>query len=442
MKIPLAPGRGARSAGLLVGVVCLAADPAAAAPPAGPELDGSVSVVWYSLGDGSDAGREAAGADHRLLERVRLNARRLAPGLDFHSSLAARHWLGGDADREAELRVQQAYLEGRGSGRWRGLRLLAGRHWRYGTGSTGLLDGVTASYRRGLVRLETFLGTRDWEERDEVRWPSFERSRWWGVSVGVRPVPWGDVAWGYDVIRRDDVDDHEIVTGTVDVRPFRPFRVTGSVRYDLARALALDGRIRGSWRPDARRELWAEIAQRRPALDPTSFLANFLDLAVADREEYRVGGRWTVPRDMQIQADLLAVDHGEAAPAAGTGPTWEAREDDAWSWETWTRIGWHGQSIGWYGGDGYGGRRSGLLLSVGRQVHPRIRLGVDANVLSYEYGRGVEIDESLATLAAHARAELDAETHLLAQVERLDNRVDDNDLRFLIRLRRGFRLGG
>jgi len=440
MSVLLAPVRGVRSVGLLVGIACLAASPVAAAAD-GPELDGSVSLVWYSLGDGSDSGREAAGADHRLLERVRLNARSLAPGLDFHSSFALRQWLGDDLDRDSQVRIQQAYLEGRGSGKWKGLRLLAGRHWRYGTGTTGLLDGVTASYRRGLVRLETFLGTRDWEDRDEVRWPDFDRSRWYGVSFGVRPLPWAEVAGGYDALRRDDVDDREMLTGTVDVRPVRPLRILGSVRFDMVRNYALDQRVRASWRPNGRREVWAEYAHRRPDLDPTSFLARFRDLLDADRREWRAGGRVSL-HEVEVQADVLGVDHGEASPAAGTDPTWQAREPDAWSWETWTRLGWRGQSIGWYGGGGYGGERDGLLLSVGRQVHPKVRVGADANVLTYEYGRGMEEDEDLATLAVHAQAELDADTFVLAQVERLNNRVDNSDFRFLVRLRRGFRLGG
>lgn len=425
----------------LVGIVLVLGNPAAGAAAGAPELDGSVSLLWYGAGDGSDAGLEPAGADNRLLERFRLNARRLAPGVDFHSSFAVRQWFGGDRDGESEVRVQQAYLQARSSGRWSGLRMAAGRQWKYGNGATGLLDGVTLSFQRDILKMEGFLGTRDWEDRDEVRWPSFERSRWGGLSFGARVASWVDASWGYNVLRRGDEDEREIVSGTLDVRPLRAFRFLGEVRYDFVRDYPLDQRVRGSWRPNARREIWAEAARRRPALDPTSFLANFLDLEDAEREEYRGGFRWAI-REVGLQADALAVDHRSAAPISSEFAGTNLREPDEWSWDTRTRVTVRGQSVGWYHSEGYGGERDGLLLAIGRQLNPKIRVGFDANAVSYEYGRGTSIDEDLATLSAYAEAQVDPDTWVMAQVERLDNLVDDSDVRFLVRLRRGFRFGG
>jgi hypothetical protein len=231
---------------LAVGVALLLGNPPAGAAPGGPELDGSVSLSWYATGDGSDGGTEPADADNRLLERFRLNARHLAPGVDFRSTFSVRQWFGGDRDGDSELRFQQAYLQARASGGWSGLQLIAGRHWRYGSGATGLLDGATLSFRRGLVRVEGFAGTRDWEDRDEVRWPDFDRTRWVGGSVGLRPVPWGEISGGYNVLRRDDENEREIVAGTVDLRPVRPFRVLAEIRFDYVRNYALDQRVRGS----------------------------------------------------------------------------------------------------------------------------------------------------------------------------------------------------
>jgi hypothetical protein len=426
---------------LAAGIALLLGNPPAGAEPGGPELDGSVSLAWYAAGDRSDAGIEPADADNRLLERFRLNARNLAPGVELRSMFSVRQWFGGDRDGDSEVRVQQAYLQARGSGGWRGLQLLAGRHWKYGAAATGLLDGATVSFRRGLMHVEGFAGTRDWEDRDEVRWPDFDRSRWIGASLGARVVPWAEVSGGYNVLRRGDEDEREILAGTVDLSPVRPFRVLAQIRFDYVRNYALDQRVRGSFRPDARREVWAEYARRRPELELDSFLARFLDLKDAERDEYRGGVRFAV-REVGVQGDLLLVNHNEPAQISPAFAGGDLRELDALSWDTRTRLTWRGQSVGWHHADGYGGARDGLLLALSRRVTPKVRVGFDANAVSYEYGRGETVDEDLATLAAWAEAELDSETWATAQVERLDNPVDDGDLRFLLRLRRGFRIGG
>ena len=101
---------------LLAVAVLLTAAPAGAEPD-GPVLDGSVSATWYHQGSGSDNGLEAANADSRMLERIRLNARRIAPGVDFRTSFAVRHWFGADKVG-SETRIHQAYVKARAPGRW------------------------------------------------------------------------------------------------------------------------------------------------------------------------------------------------------------------------------------------------------------------------------------------------------------------------------------
>ena len=428
-------------AGAVAAFFAVAGIPAFAA---GPEVRGSVSAVYENLGDGSDSGLSAAGADSRLLERLRVDALQLAPGIDFHGTVSLRQWQGGERDGENATRLSQSFFEYRARNELTRFGLRAGRQWMYEGGTSGILDGASMSWTGREAGMKAFLGSRSADDDlDRSQWPDrLESSRWWGISGRVMPSRQLELTSGYSEIRRFDVNTRELLSAGAGIRIRPDLRIRGEVRYDMVPDYALSRTLRATWRPDARRELWMEAARKRPDLEPTSFLARFRDLVDHDRDELRLGGRWTLPRDVGVSGAVSGVDHRSASPAPSTGTAWNARDSEHWSIDATTGFSWRGQSVGYWGSWGYGGARNAFFGAVGRDVHPKVRLGVEANLLDYRYGNAEFVEDEAAAYRGRIDVKLDALTRLRFDVELLDNAVSSSDLRFLVRATRGFRFGG
>jgi hypothetical protein len=408
-----------------------------------PAVDGSVTFAYYYLGDRSDSGLEDAGAQSRLLERYRLNVTGLGPGFSVHTYFSTRHWLKGHRDGESELRLYQVYGRYRRGGWGNRYEVNVGRHWIAAGGANGLVDGVSASVVQRRFRFDAFLGTREPENRDEVRWPDFDRSRWWGVSGRVTPVPWADLSASYDGTRRDDQEDAQIFFAGLDVRPARGVTVRYQLRYDYTRDDWRSRTLLASWRPDPQCELWLEGSHRWPEIAYSSFFARFKDLIEHDRLEVRGGGRLPLMEDLEVGVNGSAIDHGAASPEATPGdPRFDLREPNTWSNDLRFHVTWRGQMVGYYTSWGYGGDRDGLTWALQRALNETVRLNFDGNWLDYTYGTGIAVDDNLATLRAGVDADFSDRTWVSAGVEYLDNRVSSSDWRLLLRLRRGFRAGG
>ncbi len=431
---------------LAVAIVAALSAAGIVAPASGVRLQGSSATAAYLQQVAKGGTGDEFENRTRVFERLRFDLTDVAgPQLSFHGFLTARNDVSNQSIGDTRARLYRGYLQYRSVPVQKDvLRYDAriGRQWVSAGVGSGTVDGAFVQLDRpGWGGITAFGGTLGADAREQWRLDEPKDSRRLGGELRLRPrigdaiEPEGAFSIAYT--RRHDIDESQRLGGRASLRIRRQLRLYSEVRHDLL----LDrtyGNAAGVefLKPSRGLRAWAEYNRRTPALPATSYFAFFDTRPVS---ELRGGIGFGIGGPYRLGFDFARSDFKRVTPTAGDATRTRSKVDRSNSYRLTAQRG--AIQIGGRIQSGFGGDRSGLVVSAMQDFGERLSVNVDLGFETYDYGpTGIE-DNGVASGILAATYSLAPDTKITAQVEGLNNRDLKQDVRLLARVDQRFRLG-
>jgi hypothetical protein len=434
---------GRRIPGESLAVLVLLSLGAAMITPRGAEairLQGTSSTAFYS----QEVSKSGAGDDFenrtRAFERLRFDVFELGtPNLSFHGSLTARNDLSNQSLGDTRTRLYNGYLEYRP--RPAGTRKLCfqsrlGRQWVTAGVGTGTMDGLLVQFDRPeWGGLTVYGGTLGIDSREELRIDSPDDSRRIGAELRIRPrvseTVSPEIKASFADTRRDDADESRRLGLRGALRFRRQLQLWTELRHDFV----LDrtyGTAAGFEYFRAARYLrvWGEYNRRTAALPATSFFA-FWDSKPVTQMRGGVGFGIAGPYRANLEVNRTELESETANEASST--------EHASAYRIVLQR--NAVQLGARIESGFAGDRVGLVASATHRIGERWDLLADLGWQTYDWGSTDLTENHVASGIFAATFKATPTTHITGQLETLNNWDLKQDVRFLLRIDKRFRLG-
>lgn len=433
----------------VVGIILLVAVFSAGlvAPAAAVRIQGSSGTAAYVQQVAKTGSEDDFENRIRLYERLRFDLEDFAgPRFSFHGFLTARNDLTNQSLGETRTRLYQGYARFRSipaAGEALRYDVRVGRQWITAGVGSGTLDGAGVTVERpGWGGATLFGGTLGVDARELWRLDSPTDSRRLGgvlrIHPRIREAIDPEAVVSYASTRRHDLDENERVGGHASLRVRRQLRLWSEVRHDL-KIKRTYGTSAGVEFLKASRGLraWAEFNKRTPLLPATSFFSVFDTRPVS---ELRGGLGIGLGGPYRASIDFARTDFkgGRSVVTVGGGTRTRSTVDRAKAYRLVLQRGMI--QVGGRIYSGFGGDRSGLVVSALRDFGSVVSARLDLGIEKYDYGDTPIEDNDAASGLLAVTYRPRPGTLLTGQVEGLNNRDLKQDVRLLVRVDQQFGL--